>query len=340
MLFNNISIPNHTGYTSLNARNGGTMNNSGWEANFHVRDLIKVGKFNMSFNFNTANNRNIIVELDDDILATYNPDYTYSNGEYLTRIQEGNPYGSIYGFRYKGVYEYNDYIEGVQESAPVVRDKNEDVILDADGQTKPMYYAYGSSAQYEFKGGDAIYEDINHDGSIDELDIVYLGNSLPKFMGGFGSTLRWKQLSCNLFFNFRVGNKVVNSARMMAENMYTNDNQSIAVNWRWRKEGDKTQMPRALYNYGYNWLGSDRYVEDASFLRFKYMTFNYAVPLQYLKPYKLNTLSFYLTFQNLLVFTNYTGVDPEVGYGSTSVAKDASKTPRSKDFTMGIKIGF
>ena len=70
------------------------------------------------------------------------------------------------------------------------------------------------------------------------------------------------------------------------------------------------------------------------------MTFNYAVPLQYLKPYKLNTLSFYLTFQNLLVFTNYTGVDPEVGYGSTSVAKDASKTPRSKDFTMGIKIGF
>ena len=340
LLFNNISIPNHTGYTSLNARNGGTMNNSGWEANFHVRDLIKVGKFNMSFNFNTANNRNIIVELDDDILATYNPDYTYSNGEYLTRIQEGNPYGSIYGFRYKGVYEYNDYIEGVQESAPVVRDKNEDVILDADGQTKPMYYAYGSSAQYEFKGGDAIYEDINHDGSIDELDIVYLGNSLPKFMGGFGTNLRWKQLSCNLFFNFRVGNKVVNSARMMAENMYTNDNQSIAVNWRWRKEGDKTQMPRALYNYGYNWLGSDRYVEDASFLRFKYMTFNYAVPLQYLKPYKLNTLSFYLTFQNLLVFTNYTGVDPEVGYGSTSVAKDASKTPRSKDFTMGIKIGF
>lgn len=340
LLFNNITIPNHTGYTQLGARNGGTLNNSGWEANFHVRDLIKIGNFNMSFNFNTANNRNIIVELEDDILATYNPDYTYANGEYLTRIQEGNPYGSIYGFRYKGVYQYNDYIKDVQESAPVVRDKDNNVIFDADGQTKPMYYAYGTSAQYEFKGGDAIYEDINSDGSIDELDIVYLGNSLPNFMGGFGTTLRWKQLSCNLFFNFRVGNKVVNSARMTAENMYTNDNQSIAVNWRWRKEGDETQMPRALYNYGYNWLGSDRYVEDASFLRFKYMTFNYAVPVQYLKPYKLNTLTFYLNFQNLLVFTNYTGVDPEVGYGSTSVAKDSSKTPRPKDFTLGIRIGF
>ena len=105
----------------------------------------------MSFNFNSSNNRNIIVELDDDILATMNPDYTYSNGEYLTRIQERNPYGSIYGFRYKGVYQYNDYIEGVQESAPVVRDK-EGTLFDADGKTKPMYYAYGGSAQYEFKG--------------------------------------------------------------------------------------------------------------------------------------------------------------------------------------------
>lgn len=340
LLFNKIGLPSHTGYAQLSARNGGTMNNSGWEANLHVRDLIKAGNFRMSFNFNTSNNRNIIVQLDDDILATMNPDYTYSNGEYLTRIQERNPYGSIYGFRYKGVYQYNDYIEDVQESAPVVRDKEGNVIFDADGKTKPMYYAYGGSAQYEFKAGDAIYEDINHDGTIDELDIVYLGNSLPKFMGGFGSTLRWKQLSLNLFFNFRTGNKVVNAARMEAENMYTNNNQSIAVNWRWRKEGDVTEMPRALYNYGYNWLGSDRYVEDASFLRFKYMTFNYAVPTQYLKPYKLNTLSFYLTFQNLLVFTNYTGVDPEVGYGSRSVAKDSSKTPRPKDFTLGIKIGF
>ncbi|MDD4361351.1 MAG: SusC/RagA family TonB-linked outer membrane protein [Bacteroidales bacterium] len=340
LLFDKIGLPGHTGYEELSARNGGTMNNSGWEANFHVRELIKIGKFSMSFNFNTANNRNIIVELDDDILATMNPDYTYANGEYLTRIQEKNPYGSIYGFRYKGVYQYNEYIKDVQESAPVVRDEFDNVILDANGNTKPMYYAYGTTAQYEFKGGDAIYEDINHDGSIDELDIVYLGNSLPKFMGGFGTNLRWKQLSLNLFFNFRTGNKVVNDARMKAENMYTNDNQSIAVNWRWRKEGDITEMPRALYNYGYNWLGSDRYVEDASFLRFKYMTFNYAVPTQYLKPYKLNTLSFYLTFQNLLVFTNYTGVDPEVGYGSRSVAKDSSKTPRSKDFTLGIKIGF
>jgi hypothetical protein len=128
---------------------------------------------------------------------------------------------------------------------------------------------------------------------------------------------------------------------MNAENMYYLNNQSTAVNWRWRKDGDETEMPRALYNYGYNWLGSDRYVEDGSFLRFKYLTFNYSVPLDKLRKYNLKQLTMYLTFNNLHVFTKYTGVDPEVGYNSSfSVSEDNSRTPRSKDFTLGLSISF
>jgi len=142
-----------------------------------------------------------------------------------------------------------------------------------------------------------------------------------------------------MFFNFRVGNKIVNAARMSAESMYNYSNQSIAVNWRWRKDGDQTEIPRALYNDGYNWLGSDRFVEDGSFIRFKYLQFNYTVPSAKLKPYKIDKLNIYLNFNNLLVLTQYTGVDPEVGYGSFGVSTDNSKTPRSKDFTLGISIG-
>jgi hypothetical protein len=126
---------------------------------------------------------------------------------------------------------------------------------------------------------------------------------------------------------------------MYAENMYSFDNQSIAVNWRWRKDGDKTEIPRALYQYGYNWLGSDRFVEDGSFLRFKYLQFNYNVPSEKLKHYKLDRLSFYLNFNNVALLTKYTGVDPEVGYGNFGVATDNATTPRSKDFTLGISIG-
>jgi hypothetical protein len=86
-------------------------------------------------------------------------------------------------------------------------------------------------------------------------------------------------------------------------------------------------------------LGSDRYVEDGSFLRFKYLTFNYSLPKQVAKKLFLDKLNFYMTFNNLFVLTKYTGVDPEVGYGSLGVSTDAGQTPRSKDLTLGITIG-
>jgi len=128
-------------------------------------------------------------------------------------------------------------------------------------------------------------------------------------------------------------------ARMNAENMYSTNNQCISVNYRWRKDGDITTMPRALYNYGYNWLGSDRYVEDGSFLRFKYLTFNYSVPKKELKMIKLERVNFYLTINNIFVLTKYTGVDPEVGYGSLGVSTDNGQTPRAKEMTFGLTVG-
>ena len=340
LLFSNLRVPSSSGFSNVPVQNVGTMDNNGWELNFYSVKAIKVNDFTVDFNFNLSNYVNKIIELRDDILANYNADYDYTNGTYLSRIQEGNSYGSIYGFRYKGVYQYNDYVPETQENAPVARDENGYVFTDEEGNPLPMYFAYGRSNEYQFRGGDAIYEDINKDGSIDEMDIVYLGNSNPKVNGGFGSTIRYKNFSVTAFFNFRYGNKIVNLARMNAENMYYLNNQSVAVNWRWRKDGDVTEMPRALYNYGYNWLGSDRYVEDGSFLRMKYLTFNYSIPKAKLERYKLQQVSFYLTINNLWVITKYTGVDPEVGYGSFGVSTDNSPTPRSKDATIGVSVTF
>lgn len=339
LLFPNVAIPNSSGFNQLTYQNAGIMDNNGWEVNLFANRLFKTKDFSVDFRFNIANSVNKIVDLKESILNGFNSDYDYENGTYLTRIQEGNSFGSIYGFRYLGVYQYDEYKPGTQEDAPVARNKNGKVIIDEMGEPLPMVFAHGQTNEYEFRGGDAKYEDVNHDGSIDELDIVYLGNSNPLFNGGFGPTFKYKGFSCTTFFNFRVGNKIVNAARMMAENMYTTNNQSIAVNYRWRKDGDITTIPRALYSYGRNWLGSDRFVEDGSFLRFKYLTFNYAVPKEKLKPYKIDKLSFYLTFNNLFVLSGYTGVDPEVAYGSLGVSKDFGQTPRSKDMTLGITLG-
>jgi len=340
LLFGNLSIPSSSGFSTISYSNVGTMDNDGYELNFDAKRVLTSGKFFADFNINFSNNINTVVELDQSVLDTYNKEYDYTNKTYLTRLEVGHSYGSIYGFKNKGVYQYDKYIAGEQESAPVARDEQGRVLVDELGDALPMTFAYGTTSQYTFRGGDAMYEDLNHDGTIDELDIVYLGNSNPLFNGGFGSTLHYKDFACVMFFNYRVGNKIVNRARMEAESMYSYDNQSIAVNWRWRKDGDLTEIPRALYQSGYNFLGSDRYVEDGSFLRFKYLQFNYSVPPSKLKPYKLDRLTLYLNFNNLAVFSSYTGVEPEVSsIGLGGIATDNSKTPRSKDFTLGISVG-
>ena len=202
-----------------------------------------------------------------------------------------------------------------------------------------MTFCYGS-VNYEFRGGDAIYEDVNHDGQINELDIVYLGSSLPKITGGFGFKLHFGRLTWNNQFNFRYGNKIVNRARMNIEKMYDNSNQSRAVNWRWRVEGDITEIPRALYREGYNFLGSDRFVEDGSFLRLNYSQLSYSFEPKTIKKWGLTQLSLYLSANNLFCLTKYSGADPEVGYGSWGVVYDNARTPRSKSFTAGVTIQF
>lgn len=342
LLFANQRIPSSTGFGSISYINGGSMEKSGWEFNFWTQNLVKFNDFSFDFNFNLSNYTSKITDMLPEILESYEGEFvkTPNDSRFVNRVQLGNAYGSIYGLRYKGVYQYSDYVEGREGTSPFVQDADGNYIKDENGNPMPMYYDYGG-INYKFRGGDAIYEDINHDGTIDELDIVYLGNCNPKLYGGFGFTFRWKQLSINAFFNFRTGNKIANYARMRAENMYTNDNQSIATNWRWRKEGDVTDMPRALYQYGYNWMPSDRFVENGDFLRFKYLTFNYGFTKEVCQKLRLQQLNLYLTLNNLYTWTKYTGVDPEISPNNlTGIVEDWSSTPRSQYFTFGLTVGF
>ena len=346
LLMQNRGIPTSSGYGSFAWQNVGKMENVGWEFNINTNNLVKFGDFAIDFNVTFANNKNVITEMDETCLATLNKDFERKNGTYLTRVELEKSFGSIYGFRYKGVYQYSEYspeeIKGVSgPNAPVVRDANGNVILDNHGRTTPMTFCYsGTSAMYEFKGGDAMYEDINHDGTINELDIVYLGSSLPKFTGGFGVKFKWGRWSWNNQFNFRYGNKIVNNNRMNLESMYGNGNQSRAVNYRWRVEGDIAPIPRALRQYGYNYLGSDRFVEDGSFIRLNYSQISYSLPPATIKKWGLSQLSFYLSANNLFVITKYSGSDPEVGYGGYGISADNAQTPRAKSATLGITVQF
>ena len=351
LLLSGRGIPTSSGYSSLSYQNVGNMKNMGWEFNLNGNRIIKAGKFSADFNVTFANNKNVITSMDETCLASLNKEYVASgnnggnNAPYLTRVELNTAFGSIYGFRYKGVYQYTDYSEeevpGVSgPNAPVARDKDGIVIIDENNMTKDMMYFPGT-VNYKFRGGDAIYEDINHDGQINELDIVYLGSSLPKFTGGFGFKLHYGRFSWNNQFNFRYGNKIINQARRNVEKMYNNNNQSRAVNWRWRVEGDITEIPRALYKEGVNALPSDRFVEDGSFIRLNYSQISYSLDPKIIKKWGLSQLSFYVSANNLFCLTKYSGSDPEVGYGGLSgVATDNAQTPRAKSFTGGVTIQF
>ena len=117
-------------------------------------------------------------------------------------------------------------------------------------------------------------------------------------------------------------------------------NVMAAINWRWRVEGDVTEVPRALYNWGYNDLGSDRYVEDGSFMRWSSSSLSYQVDPKFVKKLHLSSLSLSCSLSNLATWTKYTGLDPEVSSGRGQVAQDNSRTPRSRRLTFGVTVNF
>ena len=109
LLMANRGIPTSSGYGSLAYDNVGKMENVGWEFNVNTNNLIKAGKFGVDINVTFANNKNVITEMDETCLATLNGDFNRSNGSYLSRVELNKSFGSIYGFRYKGVYQYSEY---------------------------------------------------------------------------------------------------------------------------------------------------------------------------------------------------------------------------------------
>ena len=355
MLVSGYRIPTNSGFTSVPYKNSGKMKNEGWEFHISTNRLVQKGKFHMDMNVNFGNNRNTILEMDEFVLEDRNPDYDFENGTVLQRVQVNNSFGSIYGFRSKGVYQYNyetfrdmspeerQEFLAAGKTAPIAKNANGEVVYDSENKPVRMMYNYtndGTGKNYKFMGGDAIYEDINHDGNINALDIVYLGNSLPKLTGGFGFNFSYDRWRVSSQFVYRVGYDILNMARLNAEAMTGNNNQSQAVNWRWRKEGDITSIPRAMHgNTNYNTLVSDRFVEDGSYLRMSYLQVNYDLPKRYLKWSGLNRISLYASGNNLFVLTKYTGVDPDISCGE-GPAVDNAQTPRSRSYTFGVTVDF
>jgi TonB-linked SusC/RagA family outer membrane protein len=324
MLLKDTKLPLSTGYSSVKYINSGKMENKGIELRLDY-EVLRSKDWTISVNGNVSRNVNKVKELPSTWVMD---NYSFGNGNYALRIVENAPVGAFYGYRYLGVYQNTGETYARDAEGHIMTDWQQQNIVMKNG-TEQVY------------PGDAKYEDVNHDGVINENDIVYLGNANPKFFGGGGFQVRWKQLTLTTFFYGRYGQKVINGARISLENMRGNANQSTAVLHRWRNEGDQTDIPRALYGMGYNYLGSDRFVEDASFLRLKTLSLSYNVPKEWLKKVGITRLNIFATGYDLFTFTGYKGQDPEVRMPSaTSLVRDNATTPVSRRYAFGVNLDF
>lgn len=325
----NSGIPEQSGFGTIN-RNDGEMENRGLE--FYVDyTIIRRKDLQVSFNLNLSRNKNQVLRLPENYSLEYGN--MLENGNYKISIVPGEALGGFFGYEYQGVYTSND--------DAIVRDVNGDPVygLNIDN---PLTMIMGGPSGYVFEGGDANYADLNYDGKIDELDLVYLGDLNPKVMGGFGPRVQYKNFLFNTFVYFKLGQKIINQTRMDTEKMYGYDNQSKATNYRWRREGDITDMPRALFNEGFNWLGSNRFVEDGSYLRLKTVSLSYIFDEEMAKKLLLKNLRIFITGYNLYTWTKYSGQDPDVAPPSRpdTLPKDYSRTPPPKKIMLGINVTF
>ncbi|MGL5682410.1 MAG: SusC/RagA family TonB-linked outer membrane protein [Marinifilaceae bacterium] len=327
LLQQNMSVPSSSGFSTIAWFNDGQIENRGWESSIQLNNLISNSPWNCTFRVNVSRNRNVVLDLPAS-LEYQKP--TIANGAYANKIVEGRPLGAFYGFDYQGVYQNID--------ETVARDRNGNVIKDVEGNNV-ITHINGTHRQ---RPGDAKYRDLNYDGVIDKYDIIYLGNSMPILNGGGFAQVSYKALSLRTSFHFRIGQSVINRTRHNTEGMSNASNQSGAVLRRWRYEGDDTDIPRALWGTNYNSLGSNRFVENASFAKIKDITLTYRFPKRFVQSLGLNGIRTVLTCYDPFTFTSYKGQDPEVGIpgGFHNLAEDNSMSPRSRRFAFSISVNF
>ncbi len=233
-------------------------------------------------------------------------------GQLITRVGE-NPY-AFYGYKTAGVY-------ATSEEAATAGLVNRNSVA--------------------YQAGDVRYVDLNNDGIINDRDKVVLGSATPDLYGSIYTSLEYKGWALDLDFVFSKGNKAYNAMRRVTESSSDFSNQSVSVMRRWQNEGDITDMPRATYGdvVGNNDL-SDRFIEDASYLKLRDITLSYTFNKKIWKFIQGGTV--YVSGQNLLCFTDYLGMDPEYSYSNSTLMQgvDYGKVALPKSVKIGVNLKF
>lgn len=215
---------------------------------------------------------------------------------------------------------------------------NDYVVRNVPGRPLGSFYGYVAEG-VDPETGDMIYKDVNKDGVISASDRTYIGDPNPDFTFGLTNNFSWKGFNLNILLQGSVGNDIYNVSRMETEGMYDGKNQSTKVLDRWRVPGQITNVPKA----GWNIKNSSYFVEDGSYLRVKSVSLSYDVPRNIISKLGITRLQPYFTASNLLTWTSYSGMDPEVNqYGNNGAVQgiDWGTYPLNRSFVFGLKLEF
>lgn len=225
-------------------------------------------------------------------------------------LEIGKPVGSFYLYKQEGIYQYDEEVpENLYKSG--VRAGDMKYALDENGNPVRMI----------------------------------VGKAMPDWYGGFTNTFKFYGFDLNVSLSFQYGNDILNIFRSGYSDrlgqMDANMLKESAEN-RWTGPGTSNTYPRALFNSEYNNMASDRYLEDGSFLKLREITLGYTLPVDWVKHLKLKYLRIYATAQNLLTWTKYSGMDPEVSYtlSPREMGQDFFGTPNPRMYLVGLSLNF
>lgn len=287
--------------------NDGELQNEGFEVAVGTR-LIDRRDWQLNARLNVGHYKNEVKHLTDG-------DFTTESLGANVLTSEGRPLSVFYGYRSLGVF--SDQQEADMANLG---------IIDATGR------------RLMFAAGDIHYVDLYADGIIDERDMDIIGDPNPDIYGSFGFNLTWKRITFDALFTYSLGNDAFNALRQQIESVSTLSNQSESVRRRWTADGQLTDVPRATYGDPMgNSRFSDRWIEDASYLKLRQVSLTYDLPI---RPRVIQGLQLWASAENIFTVTRYLGADPEFSYGTSILTQgiDVGLLPQSRSYHIGVKL--
>lgn len=296
-----------TSGTEPPVQNIASVSNRGWELALNYRDYES--NLQYSFGGNITFLQNEVTDLGPGGLPVIAGRIQSANAN-VTRTVVGGQIGAFYGYVTDGIFQNQ---QEVNEHA-----------FQSEG-TRP---------------GDIRFMDLNGDGVIDELDQDFIGSPIPKLLYGFTAEIKYKGFDMQMFWQGTYGNDIYN-ATVRYDFTYVNRPESALE--RWTGPGTSNFEPRAnLFDPNQNARVSDRFVEDGSFIRLKNLQVGYTIPEATSSRLGLASCRIYVSGQNLLTFTRYSGLDPEIGQigSSLELGIDKGFYPQARVLLAGINVNF